>query len=123
MRDPESALGYAINIIRNYGLDMRSVEIDGRSLADRGICQGPIYREAITDINRRAERDSREHTALIRAIQRRDRVLGDIEATVQRAWELGRIPSDVRDAVMGRAADAGIGDELDDDMPWIVEGE
>lgn len=51
------AFDYAVNIIESYELDMRSVEIDGQTLAERGICQGSIYRDAIASIRRRASKN------------------------------------------------------------------
>jgi hypothetical protein len=49
-----SALSYAISIIESYELDMQNTMLNGlpapRSLAELGICQGVIYREAVPTI-------------------------------------------------------------------------
>ena len=47
-----AALAYAIRIIRSYESDMRNTHarMFGVSLAEAGVCQGVVYREAVSTI-------------------------------------------------------------------------
>lgn len=48
------ALRYAVLIIEGYESEIRNSEWTGVRLDERGFCQGVIYREAVSDILRRA---------------------------------------------------------------------
>lgn len=49
----ETALNYAISIIRNYELDIKNSKEDFNiDLVKMGFCQGTVYENAIRDIKR-----------------------------------------------------------------------
>lgn len=48
------ALEYAIKIIENYELDCKDLEGYLKDNDPKGFCQGKIYKEAISDIKRKA---------------------------------------------------------------------
>lgn len=56
LKNLEEALDYAISIIENYQMDIRSSKETmpslGINLAEKGFCQGKVYKEAIEDINK-----------------------------------------------------------------------
>ncbi len=48
----KKALGHAIMIIENYEMDIRDSSWTGVDLVKKGFCQGSVYKEAISDIEK-----------------------------------------------------------------------
>ncbi|OQX02663.1 MAG: hypothetical protein BWK80_57425 [Desulfobacteraceae bacterium IS3] len=48
----KKALDYAVKIIENYQFDIKNSKQFGVDLISLGFCQGEIYRNAVSDINR-----------------------------------------------------------------------
>ena len=49
------ALRHAVRIIENYEMDIRTATAESEYLKKMGFCQGKIYRNAISDIEKKSE--------------------------------------------------------------------